>query len=262
MYYLDRMRKLTVMILLLLPMIFRFPDQVRANTVYPLRDMLITTEKIALIERKDVPWLIGFTGCAALLFIYDRQIMAGVQEIRSSALDPVMNVAQYGGDGWSALAGAGAVFFSGLFFENKRILSLGTYLLEGYALCGAYGQAVKFIAGRERPYAADNPYMFKPFTVSTRYASFYSGHSTTAFTMASIVSHYFKKPWVSVLAYTLAGLTGVQRMYGRKHWPSDVFVGAFAGILIGRSIVRENLDFIGLGADRENFVISFRIKKL
>jgi hypothetical protein len=46
-----------------------------------------------------------------------------------------------------------------------------------------------------------------------------------------------KRPWIPVAAYGLAGLVSVSRIPERRHFPSDVFVGAALGYLIGRHVV-------------------------
>ena len=42
---------------------------------------------------------------------------------------------------------------------------------------------------------------------------------------------------VDVIAYGLASMVGIQRIYSDKHWASDVFAGAVIGIVSGKSIV-------------------------
>lgn len=63
--------------------------------------------------------------------------------------------------------------------------------------------------------------------------SFPSGHSALAFALAGVVHHEFKNtsPWISVLGYTSATVTGAMRILNNKHWYSDVLVGAGIGIL-------------------------------
>jgi membrane-associated phospholipid phosphatase len=235
--------------------------RVCANTVYPLRDLALTTRNIVLIDKGDVPWLVGAAAASAALFLYDREITGFVRQNRGTTGDAVFRVARYGGDGWFVFGVSGAALLSGLLADNNHLKSLGVYMLEGFCLSGLYVQVVKVAVGRERPYVSNDPYMFRPFSFRDSGMSFYSGHSTEVFTMASVISHYFRKPWVSCLAYGLAGLVGVQRIYARKHWSSDVFVGAFTGVLIGRSVVRFNEDFLGVRAGPGGFSVSFRIKK-
>ncbi|NEU07284.1 phosphatase PAP2 family protein [Flavihumibacter sp. R14] len=63
--------------------------------------------------------------------------------------------------------------------------------------------------------------------------SFPSGHTATAFAGAEFMNQEYKdlSPWFGVAAYTMASATGTLRMLNRKHWLSDVVMGAGVGIL-------------------------------
>ena len=62
-----------------------------------------------------------------------------------------------------------------------------------------------------------------------------------AFTFASVLAtHYSDRPWIPVVAYSVAGLSGLARIYDNKHWTSDVIVGAALGYAIGKWVVKNN----------------------
>lgn len=63
--------------------------------------------------------------------------------------------------------------------------------------------------------------------------SFPSGHTATAFMMATMLSKEYGhiSPWISVGGYSVATATGLMRVANNKHWLSDVMVGAGIGIL-------------------------------
>ena len=58
--------------------------------------------------------------------------------------------------------------------------------------------------------------------------------------MASVISAHSDEVWVSVTAYTVAGLVGFARVYHNAHWTSDVTAGAAIGTFVGRGIVALN----------------------
>lgn len=105
-------------------------------------------------------------------------------------------------------------------------LALCSSLVVTYALKGA--------AWRERPDA--------PGSRGSFYAggdSFPSGHAMTSFAVASAVAVHPGTPrWLKVALLATASAISVSRVTGYRHWPSDVYFGAFTGILIGRSIGR------------------------
>jgi len=63
--------------------------------------------------------------------------------------------------------------------------------------------------------------------------SFPSGHTAAAFLGAHILFREYKdvSPWIGVAGYAVASTTGTLRMINRRHWFSDVIVGAGIGIL-------------------------------
>jgi membrane-associated phospholipid phosphatase len=68
------------------------------------------------------------------------------------------------------------------------------------------------------------------------YDSFPSGHTSGAFTQATVLYLEFKDQsiWYGVGGYSLATATGGLRMLNKKHWLSDVLAGAGVGILSTR----------------------------
>jgi membrane-associated phospholipid phosphatase len=64
--------------------------------------------------------------------------------------------------------------------------------------------------------------------------SFPSGHAAASFAFASVLSHrYPHNPWVKWGAYALATGVSLGRLAGKKHFPSDVLVGATVGYVTG-----------------------------
>jgi membrane-associated phospholipid phosphatase len=103
--------------------------------------------------------------------------------------------------------------------------------------------AIKGITGRLRP--SDIPRhgdfthtWFKYKGGITSLGSFPSGHATVAFATASVLSsRYRRHRWVPWIAYTGATVVALSRIPDRAHFPSDVFVGAALGYVIGHFVV-------------------------
>ena len=71
-----------------------------------------------------------------------------------------------------------------------------------------------------------------------RNASFPSGHSIAAFSLAAVFAdRYRTHRWVPWVAYGLAGLVGFSRITLQSHFPADVFAGAVLGYAIGHYAV-------------------------
>ena len=81
--------------------------------------------------------------------------------------------------------------------------------------------------------------------------AFPSGHTSQAFTGATLFFHHYKDEnvWLASSGYLLASATGAFRVLNNRHWVSDVFFGAGLGILVGNltyyfnPIGNENLDY-------------------
>ena len=71
--------------------------------------------------------------------------------------------------------------------------------------------------------------------------SFPSGHSLTAFAVATVISRrYPQHRWVPYVVYGLAGIASFSRITSSDHFTSDVFFGAAAGYSISRfSVLRQ-----------------------
>ncbi|HEX6849433.1 MAG TPA: phosphatase PAP2 family protein [Chitinophagaceae bacterium] len=61
--------------------------------------------------------------------------------------------------------------------------------------------------------------------------SFPSGHTTTAFSMALIISYIINRKTWSVILPLLALLAGYSRVYLGQHFPTDIFAGMCIGIV-------------------------------
>lgn len=158
----------------------------------------------------------------------------------------------------------------GLIFRNEKSVKTGAELVAGLAIAQGVTQVVKRGFGRKRPYESDYPY---DFFKGGR--SFYSGHTISAFTFSSVLAHSYPKqnlsligwdrdvPLIPILAYSAAGLVGVQRLYSDVHWGSDVYVGAIAGYYIGSLVVHfgNNVHLFSLGflpGETNSLAVTFR----
>jgi membrane-associated phospholipid phosphatase len=60
--------------------------------------------------------------------------------------------------------------------------------------------------------------------------SFPSGHTLSAFAVFYLLSLYFNKPVISIIALCLAMLAGFSRVYIAQHFVMDVMVGSIIGV--------------------------------
>jgi membrane-associated phospholipid phosphatase len=143
---------------------------------------------------------------------------------------------------------AGAYCLSGLAFDDQRTLDTGLLGLQAMMHAGIVVQVFKHLFGRTRPFVRNGEDVwYGPRVAFKRYQSgfsaydaFPSGHTITAFSLATVIAERSDAFWVDATAYSLAGLCGLSRLTERDHWLSDVFMGAALGISIGKLVVKNH----------------------
>lgn len=86
--------------------------------------------------------------------------------------------------------------------------------------------ALKYTINRERPFVTYPDIKQKSRAGSP---SFPSGHTSSAFALATSLSLSYPKWYIIVPSFTWAGTVGYSRMYLGVHYPSDVLAGAIIG---------------------------------
>lgn len=143
-----------------------------------------------------------------------------------------------------------AILFSGfgiygLAAHDKKSCNVALTGAKAMVLTGAFTAGAKFIFQRHRPYEDEPPNAFdwEFFThgLSGHY-SYFSGHTSIAFASAVVFAEAYKdKKAVPIIAYSIASLVGLSRIYDNKHWASDVLMGAAIGFGIGKLVTRKSL---------------------
>ncbi|BDG06617.1 phosphatase PAP2 family protein [Anaeromyxobacter oryzae] len=122
---------------------------------------------------------------------------------------------------------------------TRPLLEDVTVFAEALLVNAALVTAVKYSVQRPIPlaYANDPQYVHEPGS----YRAFYSGHTSgvvTALTAAAWTARFRYGetvwPW---LAVAVGGVSvGLERIAGGNHFPSDVMVGAAAGLAVGTAV--------------------------
>lgn len=179
-----------------------------------------------------------FTGSAILLYVYDRQMQDFVQYHKSNVLGSLADVTNYLGNGYVVLPAEALLYCYGALAKDEKTRRISLEMLESFAIVGVAVNSIKFLTHRHRPSASDSPYIWDGPSFSTHNIAFPSGHSSVAFSWATVLAEEFKdKPVIGIVSYALATCTSFARVYNNKHWVSDVFVGAVLSHFITKKIV-------------------------
>ena len=127
-----------------------------------------------------------------------------------------------------ALATPITIFAVGLINKDKKLQQQSYKIVGSLLINTAITQAMKYTINRNRPYQ-DYPTIIYPNNIEND-ASFPSGHTSTAFALATSMSIQYKKWYVVVPAYAWATSVGYSRLYLGEHYPTDVLAGAAIGI--------------------------------
>lgn len=102
------------------------------------------------------------------------------------------------------------------------------FVFVAIGLPGLFTTIIKRLIGRARPFVAGTDvWAYEPFTWHARYASFPSGHATTAFAALIAIGAIF--PQARALMWIYAVLMALSRVIITAHHPSDVIAGAIVG---------------------------------
>lgn len=116
-------------------------------------------------------------------------------------------------------------------FLNQRLHNTGRSLIIAFISVGIVVQLLKHLIGRARPRLTYETTFIGP-SLRSGYDSFPSGHTAVAYCLAYILSQHFPK--YRFIFYSFAIFTGLERIEGISHFPSDVLAGAVLGLIIGK----------------------------
>lgn len=191
--------------------------------------------------RKATPFIIAFSAGGAL-FSVDKDIQRESlrSSLRGTDADRFFHTVEHFGTQGPYLITIALQSAYGLIFKDRRSFIDAGELVFGFVVTEGITLGVKDAVGRKRPYESDSPYKF--FKGGQ---SFYSGHTVTAFTYATIMAKSYphqdlsfiginhEVPLIPIFMYSAAGLVGIQRIYKNVHWASDSYFGALAGYGFG-----------------------------
>ena len=167
--------------------------------------------------------------------LLDRHVSNYVEDNPSNTADQVANTFEPFGAAYAFAVVAG--FYAGGAIAHDPTAK--AVALDGIAssiiTSAMIVPTLKVIFGRLRPNANEGADAF--FQGG---ASFPSGHTGEAFTLAATIASHYDKLWIKGTAYGVASLVGLARIEQDAHFLSDVVASALIGIGVAKSVVTFN----------------------
>jgi membrane-associated phospholipid phosphatase len=181
-----------------------------------------------------------------LMYMLDATEISWMPPRGTAWLWPVRILTDFGKAAYVLWLLAAILFILAIAFPRMRgtarsvLVSFGTrilFIFFAVLLPVLTGEIIKDIVGRGRPFVGGqaNAFNFSHFAGTEAYASFPSGHATTAFALAFAVAAVWPHLRVAMFVYAVA--IAASRLVLLAHHPSDVVAGALIG-MIGAMFVR------------------------
>jgi membrane-associated phospholipid phosphatase len=216
------------------------------STVEAQNDSAINLYRSGFIEnRKKNKWVkpliaSAYAGASYLCYRYfDTKIQKVVQSNKNGFETFISNTVTDLGLGKSQTIGILSTTALAFILKDNKLKK--TVIIWGGSLLinGLLTNEAKIIFQRHRPSSGDAYNVFDWGKGQKINTSFISAHTSNAFTTATVFATMYRDhKWVPPVAYGLAGLVGLSRIYDNAHWASDVMVGAASGFLSAKLMVK------------------------
>jgi undecaprenyl-diphosphatase len=193
----------------------------------------------------------------AFVFVLDPLLVAWQATLSGETVTFFEQVTRFGKSDW-ILVSTGIFVIVMLFRDasalTRRVRARRTahslaalYVFVSVASSGIIANIAKYVIGRARPehFEISGGYSFDFWSGDADWASFPSGHATTAMALGLSLALLFPKlRWVFL---SVGFWIAVSRLFVRAHYPSDVLVGCVLGALtawlIARALAQRRLLF-------------------
>ena len=172
----------------------------------------------------------------ALLFTVDKPIHEFWQNHQSETLDDVAKVAKkFKEPVVFAVSSVGAMSL-GLIIGEPVVAQTGLQILGAYGVSSGMMIATKWAFGRSRPADTPDDHLNFDWFKGDENSSFPSGSAAVVFSLAATVSDAVGNTWASIGLYSGAVLNSWSRVYGERHWFSDMALGALYGVTAAKIV--------------------------
>jgi membrane-associated phospholipid phosphatase len=199
-----------------------------------LRDQGMIWSSPASIRTRDLEWLLPLSAAEGVAFKTSRYTMTNVVSHDSSFNKAAINTSNVLVDGW--MAAPIAIWGYGHAAQDYHATETGILAAESILDGLVVQQILKWTFRRERPSVDDARGRFFRHGVGSN-SSFPSSHSLLSWCASSAIAAETHSHWAHAGLYAGSGSVALMRVFGQKHFPSDVLAGSSLGWLIGHNVV-------------------------
>lgn len=186
------------------------------------------------INRDNAKWWILFGAGTAAFLATDRKVSDHLPS--SNTQLKVSRWASRAGADYTIYPMMTAFYFFGKADKNPRARDTARIGIEALADAEITVNALKVLTQRPRPETKGASIAFWRGG-----DAFPSGHSIQSWALARVIAREYPRPAIiPILAYGMAVTVSAARVGGRRHSPSDAFVGASMGFFIGDYVYRHH----------------------
>ncbi|HEX3110003.1 MAG TPA: phosphatase PAP2 family protein [Thermoanaerobaculia bacterium] len=156
----------------------------------------------------------------------DAPVTAFAERIESDQLENTIRIFNRLGGGMNP--GMIVLFFlvAGVAYKHRRWIEYAVAMALGGLVAGIIAQAIKYAIARARP-----ELWLGPSVRAHVAASFPSGHTIAAFSLAGVLLFASRSTPLRAVALLLAVAVGCARILAFRHWTSDVLASALLALL-------------------------------
>lgn len=196
-----------------------------------MKNLFLILKKNSFFFKSVLILLFSIAFCSVLYSKTESFIF--LNQFHSSYLTKFFRVITFLGDGFFVISFS---FLIVVFF--RPYLKLGNTIILSYLFSGFVAQLFKNIITAPRPIVCfqqmkSNFYIDTFSNCYVGFSSFPSGHTATAFAIATVFGLYFNKKGIVLLSLILAALVGYSRIYLGNHFVSDILGGLLVGVFTG-----------------------------
>ena len=196
------------------------------------------------VPRRTVAFLAASAALVALAWRFaDAPVTAFAERIESDQLENVIRIFNRLGGGMNPAMIVLFFFVAGVVYTHRRWVEYAIAMALGGLSAGVVAQAIKYAVARARP-----ELWLGPSVRAHVAASFPSGHTIAAFSLAGVLLFGSRSNALRTIAILLAIGVGCARILAFRHWTSDVLASALLGLLAAYVAARSVLSDASSGA--------------